>query len=182
MACACVDLCMLLLYIVDGLEEENGQDVVFVIAACSDISQLDEALLRPGRLQYHISLGYPTLSDIEDMLRVKLKVLGQASDGIEQSGGCLDIPALAAALFHKRKVQKKPNVFTFGAKDPLMEEGNGSSVATCAEVDTWCRRAVMAALLEEESAQALPAGGSQGSDGSPLTLLQRHFVDVLALL
>lgn len=39
---------------------DADSDCVFVLAACRDLSQLDEALLRPGRLHEHIHLPQPS--------------------------------------------------------------------------------------------------------------------------
>ena len=44
-----------------------------MLAACTDITVLDEALLRPGRLQHHIKLDYPTKIDIQEILTEKMR-------------------------------------------------------------------------------------------------------------
>jgi len=47
----------------------NGEDnTVLVIVACNDIGMVDEALLRPGRVQHHFYLGLPTQQDVTDIL------------------------------------------------------------------------------------------------------------------
>lgn len=51
-----------------------------VLAACTDITVLDDALLRPGRLQHHIELSLPTRSDVEDILSGRIKKLKCSSD------------------------------------------------------------------------------------------------------
>jgi transitional endoplasmic reticulum ATPase len=59
---------------VDG-ESWASEGGLLVIVACIDIGCLDEALLRPGRLQYHIHLDYPTPADAEAVLHVCLRKL-----------------------------------------------------------------------------------------------------------
>ena len=58
-------------------EPENR---VIVIVACSNIKLLDAALIRPGRLQHHISLGYPNKVDVVDILRVCLRRISAQVD------------------------------------------------------------------------------------------------------
>ena len=48
---------------------------VVLIAACADLNLLDEALLRPGRLQFHIHLHYPTKDDIFEIITIRTKLL-----------------------------------------------------------------------------------------------------------
>jgi SpoVK/Ycf46/Vps4 family AAA+-type ATPase len=47
---------------------EEGK--VLVLAACNDIDTLDEALLRPGRLQHHVKLDLPSRLDVESILKL----------------------------------------------------------------------------------------------------------------
>lgn len=61
-----------------------------MLAACSDISVLDEALLRPGRLQHHIELELPNRTDIEDILKGRIKKLKCSDDVcVRDLGGIL---------------------------------------------------------------------------------------------
>ena len=46
---------------------------MLVIVSCKDVTSLDDALIRTGRLQHHIELRLPTRSDITCMLRKKLQ-------------------------------------------------------------------------------------------------------------
>ncbi|KAL7469055.1 hypothetical protein ACHAXS_009299 [Conticribra weissflogii] len=48
-----------LLTLLDGAEKSQRADQIFVIAATSRPDKIDKALLRPGRLEKHIYLGYP---------------------------------------------------------------------------------------------------------------------------
>ena len=53
---------------------------ILVLAACTDIAVLDEALLRPGRLQHHIKLSLPNRLDIEQILDGRIKKMKCNSD------------------------------------------------------------------------------------------------------
>ncbi len=46
---------------------------VLVVTACLDIKLLDEALIRPGRLHYHILLDKPGYDDVVDILEHEIK-------------------------------------------------------------------------------------------------------------
>ena len=41
---------------------------ILILVACTDITVLDDALLRPGRLQHHIKLELPNRSDVGKIL------------------------------------------------------------------------------------------------------------------
>ena len=58
----------------------DGEDGIIVLAACNNIDILDEALLRPGRLQHHIRLELPNRDDIAAMLRLHTRSLRCADD------------------------------------------------------------------------------------------------------
>jgi ATP-dependent 26S proteasome regulatory subunit len=51
-----------------------------VLAACTDIDVLDDALLRPGRLQHHIKLELPSLINIEAILQGRIDKLKCGDD------------------------------------------------------------------------------------------------------
>jgi len=54
--------------------ESEGR--ILVVAACHDLTSLDEALLRPGRLQYHIKLDLP---NDDDIFHIVSRALGKMS-------------------------------------------------------------------------------------------------------
>src|ERR1700761_7519637 len=81
----------------DGIESSEG---VIVIACTTDIERVDDALLRPGRLDHHIHIPYPNHKDI-----------------------CIIITSLMAKL-HFALIDKGHNVY-----DQLIEIFDGQSVA-----------------------------------------------------
>ena len=48
-----------LLTLIDGAEQRNKAGHVFIVAATSRPDKIDKALLRPGRLEKHVYMGYP---------------------------------------------------------------------------------------------------------------------------
>mmetsp|Transcript_1244 Transcript_1244/g.4619 ORF Transcript_1244/g.4619 Transcript_1244/m.4619 type:complete len:815 (-) Transcript_1244:71-2515(-) len=58
----------------------SGADKVVVLAATNRLDSLDDALLRPGRLDRHVSVGYPDLKGREAILRVHLKKIKLAQN------------------------------------------------------------------------------------------------------
>lgn len=56
----------------DGISSSGGRGGVLVVAASSRTDALDAALLRPGRLEEHVLLPLPTVSDIQSILKVQL--------------------------------------------------------------------------------------------------------------
>ena len=62
----------------DGIGSTGGSTggdhpSILIITACQSKDVVDEALLRPGRLQYHFHLQAPALEDIYDILSVKMR-------------------------------------------------------------------------------------------------------------
>ena len=53
-----------------GFKEDEG---IIVIAATNRLDMLDDALLRPGRFDRHIEVGYPDLSARESIIRLHVK-------------------------------------------------------------------------------------------------------------
>ena len=51
-----------------------------ILVACTDITVLDDALLRPGRLQHHIKLELPNRSDVQNILIGKSQNLKCSDD------------------------------------------------------------------------------------------------------
>lgn len=67
-----------LLTLLDGFSQDSGN--VIVIAATNRIDDVDEALLRPGRFDWEIPFGMPTLQDRFEILSVggrRLKTTGE---------------------------------------------------------------------------------------------------------
>jgi len=138
-----------------GSDEEDqsaASDTLLVLAACQDMTLIDDALLRPGRLQYHIELGRPDLASVRDILRVKLRYVdievdkaqaqaqsqaqtqaqAQAQDG-GQDGAMDDRVAHAALLDHFAAALLTHN-------------------PTPADVDSLCHRAVLLAIKDSSAA------------------------------
>lgn len=62
----------------DGFDERSASNVI-VIAATNRLHDIDPALLRPGRFDWQIEFGMPTLADRQEILQVsssKLAVMG----------------------------------------------------------------------------------------------------------
>ena len=57
--------------IAGGGKQSRGD--VLVIVACSSVSNLDGALTRPGRLQYHFVFGYLSYIDLCEIVSLQLK-------------------------------------------------------------------------------------------------------------
>mmetsp|Transcript_23725 Transcript_23725/g.47295 ORF Transcript_23725/g.47295 Transcript_23725/m.47295 type:complete len:1290 (-) Transcript_23725:113-3982(-) len=59
-----------LLTLLDGAEKSKNSDQIFIIAATSRPDKIDKALLRPGRLERHIYMGYPeSMVEWNDLFR-----------------------------------------------------------------------------------------------------------------
>lgn len=61
----------------DGFDERSGSNVI-VIAATNRVEDIDRALLRPGRFDWQIEFGLPTLEDRQEILRVSSSDLATA--------------------------------------------------------------------------------------------------------
>ena len=57
-----------------GSRSDEAQ--VLLVATCSCTSQLDEAVLRSGRLDVHVTLPLPTVDDLSDIMLVMLNQSG----------------------------------------------------------------------------------------------------------
>jgi SpoVK/Ycf46/Vps4 family AAA+-type ATPase len=83
---------------------------VFVIVACKSLHNLDDALIRPGRLQYHLLLDYPGPEDIPEILKILLN-----SFPYEFSSGQIEqlqtIPNLTAATLSEIIYKLKFSLF-----------------------------------------------------------------------
>lgn len=60
---------------------------VVVIVAVPDLSCLDEALIRPGRLHLHILLDYPNLQEAAAVMRARLRGTPLAPGALQEEGG-----------------------------------------------------------------------------------------------
>jgi len=67
-----------LLTLLDGFDQDSGN--VVVIAATNRIEDVDEALLRPGRFDWEIPFGIPTLEDRFEILSVGARRLNTTGD------------------------------------------------------------------------------------------------------
>lgn len=67
-----------LLTLLDGFDQGSGN--VVVIAATNRIEDVDDALLRPGRFDWEIPFGMPTLEDRFEILRVGARLLETTGD------------------------------------------------------------------------------------------------------
>lgn len=119
-------------------------DALLVLAACQDISLIDEALLRPGRLHYHIKLGLPDLASVRDILRVKLRHVGVVTEDME-SGHLLktmfgsDVEDTAGV---SSDVGAHVALLDYFARELI------KNAPTPADVDSLCHRAVLLAIKE----------------------------------
>ena len=102
----------------DGVHQGAGEEVdekdsrVIVVVAVPSLSSLDEALLRPGRLQLHIELPYLTLEETVTLLKRRLERIPggenisavevaaalHARDGGGGGGRALRVPPLSCPL------------------------------------------------------------------------------------
>lgn len=78
-----------LLTLLDGAERSKKASHIFVVAATSRPDKIDKALLRPGRLEKHIYVGYPEsrsewnsiFSSLLMTRKIEDEVLGLQRDG-----------------------------------------------------------------------------------------------------
>lgn len=75
----------------DGISSHAGKQGVLVIAATNRIDTIDAALLRPGRLEEHVCLTLPTVSDIMNIMNLNLAKVPLGND--------VDLEHLAGDLF-----------------------------------------------------------------------------------
>ena len=83
-----------LLTLLDGAERSKKASNVYVIAATSRPDKIDKALLRPGRLEKHVYVGYPQTPSEWDSLFSSLLLDARNVDeevsSIRQGGNCYD--------------------------------------------------------------------------------------------
>ncbi|MCF8880277.1 AAA family ATPase [Hyphobacterium sp. SN044] len=66
------------LTLLDGFD--SGENATIVIAATNRVEALDPALTRPGRFDWEIEFGLPTLKDRTEILRIGMRRIGCADD------------------------------------------------------------------------------------------------------
>lgn len=77
-----------------GMMKETNN--ILVIVACSNIQTLDDALLRPGRLQYHFHLNFPTKEDVSEILTRRTRLWNLDVQ--------LSIPTIIEMLFNLKRI------------------------------------------------------------------------------
>ena len=107
----------------DGVVAENVGDEggILVIVTCLSLNSLDDALVRPGRLHYHIHLDYPSPEDVQRIVELKLRRI-PVSEGVSAA-------AVAACL------------------QPAASSSSSKAI-TGADINGFCRRAVEHALRD----------------------------------
>jgi len=144
----------------DTVASSSRSAPVLILVACTSLESLDEALVRPGRLQYHVALEHPTEKDVEDLLetctrfvpvmRVMSSDKPQCSDVVDDA---VDFHELSSILM--RRVSR-----------PL----------TCSDIESICREAVMAAIRENISDCTSTDNLALESDDSNCFVCRRHFL------
>ena len=65
----------------DGISSGgNTRSNILVVACTNRLETLDAAFLRPGRLDEHVLLPMPTVSDVADMLELHLSKVPKSDD------------------------------------------------------------------------------------------------------
>ncbi|KAL3827523.1 hypothetical protein ACHAXA_002020 [Cyclostephanos tholiformis] len=84
-----------LLTLLDGAERSKKSSNVYVIAATSRPDKIDKALLRPGRLEKHVYVGYPQTpsewNSLFSSLLLDTRNVDEEVSCIRQGGNCYDI-------------------------------------------------------------------------------------------
>lgn len=92
----------------DGIQSHRSSQsaalssLVLVVVACRRIGRLDEALLRPGRLQLHIGLDRPDPTSVREILRTSLP---QSQRDCTEDSDLLDAVAAKAVRFRPNSAQ-----------------------------------------------------------------------------
>jgi SpoVK/Ycf46/Vps4 family AAA+-type ATPase len=118
----------------DGITGAAGDGGLLVLVACNDLSVLDEALLRPGRLQHHFYVGPLSSEDLGAMLLRRLSPMVDADGQVSQA-------ELESLVFQ----QMLPRLVLAGV------------TMTGADVEALVRAAVWAAIREQRGSEAAPA-------------------------
>lgn len=67
----------------DGVESREN---VFIVAISSRPELIDQALMRPGRLDFHVLCGFPSQSERQDILKVLANKIGVKDDFCKAAG------------------------------------------------------------------------------------------------
>jgi len=98
----------------DGAEPRNG---VVVVGATNHPDQIDPALLRPGRLDRHVTIPKPT---IEDLKAILAHHLGEIDDLDEAARACRGLsPATAAQVAREARRMARKAKRAVGAADVI---------------------------------------------------------------
>ena len=138
---------------------------VFVLAASENLQNLDQALLRPGRLSNHVQLGLPTRKDIGDLLRFFSKNLPLSGDV---------------------SMDEIVRLCTDRLGGSSGRGGGGTAGPSCAAVSALCREAVQIALRERiqvsgssSSASAIDLSNCSINQQSDGRVCRSHFISAL---
>jgi SpoVK/Ycf46/Vps4 family AAA+-type ATPase len=147
-------------------------DGIMVLAACSTLDGLDEALLRCGRLQHHVYLGLPTRSDIEAILSRRLRIMSS--------------PTVAAGETGRDTVVEQTGTRTIPCSGDVSVVAIAEKLMSCkpcgADADGVCRKAVFAAIRRHiASSSALPPSSGNPAGDSPIALLRTVTADDFAV-
>lgn len=95
----------------DGISSASFGSGVLLLVACASVESLDEALVRPGRLQHQIYLGAPSETDLLSILQtrcrflpialdVKLDIVAQKLFNCRECPSCADVDSLLIHTLH----------------------------------------------------------------------------------
>jgi len=176
-------------------ESAAVEESLVVIVACSHLTSLDDALVRPGRLSHHFHLGWPTVSDCAQILMKKLETMPAVvadSTSAAQAEGVdaeavfpLDIVSRLALDAIERDSEMSPESSdTSSAGEGWGQEQGGSKGGehrcrgvSGASITLLCQQAVLSAA--REAIQGLLAARARIDpallDSSAYRVRQRHF-------
>ena len=129
----------------DGITSAGGRQDVLVVAATNRKGAIDAALLRPGRLEEHVFLSYPSASDAADILEMRTSKMpldasvdsakmGEAFEGAKTScadidGICRDACLIALRRCEEDGVDDEELVVTAGDFDEAFHRIKGRHLA-----------------------------------------------------
>jgi cell division protease FtsH len=117
-----------LLVCMDGLNREDGSNVIVIGATNANIEILDPALLRPGRFDRHIQISMPRVSDRQELFEYYLKKV--------KADPSIDIPRLA-----RKTVWKSPaDVENIVKESALISIRNGRDMVTYKDISEALER------------------------------------------